>query len=161
MSDQAPFNLLLLTGSRAFDDAPWMERGIRRSLSRILVGVDLLVRGDARGIDRIGGDIAEACGVTQRVWKTHGDLAGFVVRGTDRTDRWAPEGEERNHILRDRMMAEWCAEHARPQHIRYGCLGIQAEWSKTRGTLYTFNHAVACGYCFGILVDIPLKERAR
>ena len=80
--------VLLVTGSRSLADHPGAEAWARGLIHAALIGVDLLIVGDAPGPDAWAAEIASSHDKRVRRYDTHGVHAGWIVEA--QRDLWCP-----------------------------------------------------------------------
>ena len=80
--------VLLVTGSRSLADHPGAEAWARGLIHAALIGVDLLIVGDAPGPDAWAAEIASSHDKRVRRYDTHGVHAGWIVEA--QYDLWCP-----------------------------------------------------------------------
>lgn len=80
--------VLLVTGSRSLAAHPGAEAWARGLIHAALVGVDLLIVGDATGPDAWAAGIASSHDKRVRRYDTHGVHAGWIVEA--QYDLWCP-----------------------------------------------------------------------
>ena len=88
--------VLLVTGARSLADDPAAEAWARGKIAAALVGVDLLIVGDAPGPDAWAWDEGANLALVPWAFYTRGNGAGWIVTERNgvrsRTERWAPPG---------------------------------------------------------------------
>lgn len=156
--------VLLVTGARSLADDPAAEAWARGLIAEALVGVDLLIVGDAPGPDAWAWEIAEGSVRERRRYCVRGDHAGDVrvsYRARSVADarwatwRWTPPGSSTHPLARNAAMVE---EASLVTRMRHGILSVLAlldgrkpakpkpgEKRPTRGTEHTVGLARAAG----------------
>ena len=153
--------VLLITGARSLADDPAAEAWARGKIAAALVGVDLLIVGDAPGPD------AWACRIQRdalrrvECYRTHGLNIGWVdtahCEEWDRVRRWSPPRaihSTRYPLMRNAAMVRDCGHYAAEGHdVR--CLALldgrkpavvqPGEKRPTRCTEHTASLARAAG----------------
>lgn len=160
--------VLLITGARSLADDPAAEAWARGLIAAALVGVDLLLVGDAPGPDAWAWEIARDTVREQRQYCTRSGHAGDVRvrfrstvadtrRSTPRwsTWRWALPGASTHPLVRNAVMVIDVAEVSLSRHLIAGVLALldgrkpakpkPGEKRPTRGTEHTARLARDAG----------------
>lgn len=149
-----PTNVILLTGSRAFQEHPRATAWARELIQRVVMDAHPcdLVKGDAVGIDDLGDEV-DVFGWTSR-WCLNGKvmyrlLTEWYHEADWHTDSLPKRGDrvawKALCLARDEAMVKHTARRLDKDKVECLAIVVPPAWRKTHGTEYTARKAVEAG----------------